>query len=216
MNQLSQVIQELIKTALTLLHWGHTFMTSTKNDQFCDPTHSQKLFSDDRFRKYVTNFNTPPFTFHVNAINVWSLAPQTFKTNHLTYLSVALRFQKTNVQCLFNFRWFSGFILHYELEEPAKNWENFALWTRGWLVISQSWNWKICKISKTEQVFFSQPRSSNTRIDFGNYLFIYRWQKNVLHSFRQKKANYSHFDQDFLYLLGLHLKHSKPLVYFKN
>ena len=47
------------------------------------------------------------------------------------------------------------------------------------------------------------------------YLFTVD-KKNVLHSFRQKKANYSHFDQDFLYLLGLHLKHSKPLVYFKN
>ena len=50
-------------------------MTSTKNDQFCDPTHPQKLtidllFNNDRIRKYVTNFKTPPFHFHVDVINV--------------------------------------------------------------------------------------------------------------------------------------------------
>ena len=26
-----------------------------------------------------------------------------------------------------NFRWFSGFVLHDELAEPAKNWENFII-----------------------------------------------------------------------------------------
>ena len=41
-------------------------MRSTKNDQFCDPTHPQKLtidllFKNDRIRKYVANFKTPPF-----------------------------------------------------------------------------------------------------------------------------------------------------------
>ena len=71
-------------------------MTSTKIDQFCDPTHPQKLtidllFNKDRIRKYVTNFKTPPFHY-VDVINVWSLALQTFKTIHLTYLSVVLRF----------------------------------------------------------------------------------------------------------------------------
>ena len=40
--------------------------------------------------------------------------------------------------------------------------------------------------------------------------------KKVLHIFRQKKANYSQFDQDFIYLLGLQLKHSKsPLCILK-
>ena len=216
MNQLSQVIQELIKTALTLLHWGHTFMTSTKNDQFCDPTHSQKLFSDDRFRKYVTNFNTPPFTFHVNAINVWSLAPQTFKTNHLTYLSVALRFQKTNIQCL---------------EISADSADSFC-------ITNQRNRRKIEKTSHYEQeagLLFHRVETEKSvkSVKLNKYFFHSRGQviqelilvtiylftvdkKNVLHSFRQKKANYSHFDQDFLYLLGLHLKHSKPLVYFKN
>ena len=67
---------------------GHTFMTSTKNDQLCDTTHPQKLAID------LANFKTPTFHFHVDVMNVWSLAPQTFKTNDLTYLSVALRFQE--------------------------------------------------------------------------------------------------------------------------
>ena len=60
---------------------GHTFMTSTKNDQFCDPPpppstpHQQKLaidplFKDDRIRKHRTNYKTP---FRVGAINVWFL-----------------------------------------------------------------------------------------------------------------------------------------------
>ena len=82
-------------------------MTSTKNDQFCDPTHPQKLtinllFNNDGIRKYMTNLKIPPFHFHVDIINVWSLAPLTFKTNHVTYLSVASRIQKRktkNVQC---------------------------------------------------------------------------------------------------------------------
>ena len=45
---------------------GHTFITSTKNNQFCDPPplHPQKgtidlLFKNNRIRKRVTNFKTP-------------------------------------------------------------------------------------------------------------------------------------------------------------
>ena len=83
-------------------------MTSTKIDQFCDPTHPQKLtidllFNNDGTRKYVTNVKTTLFHVHVDVKNLWSLRPRTFKTNHLSYLNVALRLQKRktkNVQCL--------------------------------------------------------------------------------------------------------------------
>ena len=103
------------------------------------------MFNNDRIRKHVTHFKTLPFHFHVDVINVWSIAPQTFKTNYLAYLSVVLRFQK------------------------------------------QSWNWKISKICKTKQVFFLQPRSRNTRIDFYYYLFIYCWQKKCYTTLNKKK-----------------------------
>ena len=86
-----------------------------------------------------------------------------------------------------NLRWFSGFVLLNELAEPAKNWENFPLLTKDWLVISQSWNWKISKICKTKQVLFLQPRSRNTRIDFYYYLFIYCWQKKCYTTLNKKK-----------------------------
>ena len=107
LNQFSQVIQELIKTSFFLLHWGSYIYDVHKKWSTLWPIHPQKLtidlsFNNDRIRKHVTNFKTPPFHFHVDVINVWSLAPQTFKTNHLTYLSVVLRFKKRkwkNVQC---------------------------------------------------------------------------------------------------------------------
>ena len=75
---------------------------------FVTPPHPQKsiidlLFKNDRIRKHVANVKTPLFHFYVDIINVWSLAPQTFKTDHLTYLSVALRFQERKIkffQCL--------------------------------------------------------------------------------------------------------------------
>ena len=64
-----------------ILSRGHPFMTSTKNDQFFDPPypdHLQKwtielLFKNNRNRKHVTNFKTPPPPFRVDVINVWSL-----------------------------------------------------------------------------------------------------------------------------------------------
>ena len=124
-----------------------------------------------------------------------------------------------------NLRWFSGFVLLNELAEPAKNWENFPLLTKDWLVISQSWNWKISKICKTKQVLFLQPRSRNTRIDFYYYLFIYCWQKKVLHSFKQKKLItvnlikifYIHLDcnwniQNHLCILKIKFKKFLPIL----
>ena len=49
-------------------------MEFTKNDQFCDPTHPRKLtvdvlFKNDRIRKYVVKFKTPPFHFHYYIIH---------------------------------------------------------------------------------------------------------------------------------------------------
>ena len=46
---------------------------------------------------------------------------------------------------------------------------------------------KSVKFAKLNKYFFLQPRLRNTRIDFYYYLFIYCWQKKVLHSFKQKK-----------------------------
>ena len=72
-------------------------MTFTKNNQFCDPPQQQELtinilFKNDRICKYVANFKTPPFHFHVDVTNVWAFAPQTLTINHLTYLNVTLTF----------------------------------------------------------------------------------------------------------------------------
>ena len=55
-------------------------MTSTKNDQFFDPPlphYPQKwtidlLFKNNRIRKHMTNFKTPPPTFRVDIVNIWS------------------------------------------------------------------------------------------------------------------------------------------------
>ena len=46
---------------------------------------------------------------------------------------------------------------------------------------------KSVKSVKLNKYIFLLSRSCNTGIDFYYYLFIYCWQKKVLHSFRQKK-----------------------------
>ena len=86
-----------------------------------------------------------------------------------------------------NFHWFNGLVLLDELAEPAKNGEIVPLSTRDWLVISQSWNWKICKICQTEQVLYFTAKVKKCKNWF-LLLFIYLpWTNKVSHSFRQKK-----------------------------
>ena len=67
-------------------------MTSTKNDQICDPPPTSSAISDNRSGKtwQISKISHS----RVDIINLWSVAPQTFKTNCLTYLSVDLRFQE--------------------------------------------------------------------------------------------------------------------------
>ena len=98
------MIQKMIKIALFLLHWvSYIYDVHKKMISFVSPPHPQKsiinlLFKSNRIRKHVTNVKTPLFHFHVDVINVWSFAPQTFKTNHLTFLSVAFRFQERKIK----------------------------------------------------------------------------------------------------------------------
>ena len=140
------------------------------------------MFRNDRIRKHVANVETPLFHFHVDIINVWSLAPETFKTNHLTYLSVALRFQerKKKFSMFENFRWFRGFVLHDETAELEGNWENFELLIEKRLACYFT-ELKLVFLSvksvKLNQYYFLQQRSCDTRIDF-YYLFIYLFTVN--------------------------------------
>ena len=67
------------------------------------PPHPQKWtidlsFKINRIRKYATNYKTPSPPFCVDVINNWSFAPQTFKTDYLTYLSVAIWFQERKIK----------------------------------------------------------------------------------------------------------------------
>ena len=58
------------------------------------PPHQQKRTIDLETRDKFQNSPTP---FRVDVINVWSVAPQTFKSNYLTYFSVDLRFQERKI-----------------------------------------------------------------------------------------------------------------------
>ena len=46
-------------------------------------------------------------------------------------------------------------------------------------------------------------------------IYLFTVDEQSVTQLQTKKANYSQFDQGFLYLLRLHLKHSKSPVYFK-
>ena len=77
-------------------------MTFTKNDQFCDPPcpvphppHPQKGTID---METCDRFQNSPTLFRVDVINAWPFAPQTFESNYLTYLSVALRFREGKIK----------------------------------------------------------------------------------------------------------------------
>ena len=165
---------------------------------FVTPPHPQKLiidllFKNDRIRKHVANVKTPLFHFYVDIINVWSLAPQTFKTDHLTYkCSFKISRKKYKIFSIFeNFRWFRGLVLTDELAELAENLENFVLSTDKRLACYFT-ELKLIFLSlksvKLNQYCFLQHRSCDTRIDF-YHLFIYLpLTKNVLHSFKQKKS----------------------------
>ena len=47
----------------------------------------------------MPSFKTPPHHFHVDVINIWFFARKIFKSNYLTYLSVALSFQERQSLC---------------------------------------------------------------------------------------------------------------------
>ena len=62
---------------------------------------------------------TPPPLSCADVINVWSLAPQTFKTDYLTYFSVAIKLLEKKF--FFSTFEFCGFVVHDESTELAEN-----------------------------------------------------------------------------------------------
>ena len=67
------------------------------------PTHLKKLtidleFKKKRIRNHVPSFKTPPLHFPADVLNIWFFVPKIFKSNYLTYLSVALSFQERKLK----------------------------------------------------------------------------------------------------------------------
>ena len=78
-------------------------------------------------------------------------------------------------------------------------------------------NEKSVKSVKLNKYFFySRGHVIHELIFIAIYLFAVDKKKCYTALDKKKQTNYSQFDQDFLYLLGLHLKHSKSPVHFKN
>ena len=81
-------------------------MTSPKNDQFCDPhtpficKMNNSSFLKKRICKHVTNFKTRSTPFHMDVINVWSLA----LNNGPIFLSFCFRYILCSFQLRFSFK----------------------------------------------------------------------------------------------------------------
>ena len=186
------MIQEMTKIALSLLHWGsciydfHKKMINSVSPPYPQISTIDLLFKNDRIRKHVANNKAPLFHFHVDVINVWFLAPQAFKINHLTDLNIALRFQERKIK-FFNVwkfplipricstRRISGIV------EKLRKLRIINRQKAGLLFHRIETNFSICKICKTEPVLLFTTEvvwyRNRFLLLFIYLFFIYRWQK---------------------------------------